>query len=161
MSTRNQWRAAAAGVVCCGLVLGTLFLITPRALPPLGFRIVGRTNDLAGLKKVQVRVINYSRRIHNYAYWAQVQTTNGWANASNWEAQHPGQLHWIRSHDTNQIDLPPPEGASVWRLKFMRELQPNALEWKWYALVRRTGLRRMGLREQPRRSYFFTEEITE
>ncbi len=58
MSARNRWRAAAAGVVCCGLVLGTLFLATPPALPPLELRRVVLTNDLAGVKKVQVTVIN-------------------------------------------------------------------------------------------------------
>ena len=161
MSTRSRWQVTAAGAVCFGLVLGVIFLLTPRALPPLESSILGRTNDLSGGRQVQVTLVNNSRRIQNYAYWAQIQTTNGWATASNWEAQHPGRLHWIRGHDTNGIALPAPEGASIWRLKFMSELQPSALERKWYALVKRTGLRRIGLREQPPQSYFFTDQVTE
>ncbi len=161
MNSGRPWGAIAAGIICFGLLIAVLFLSTPRALPPLLFTTSGRTNELSGGSKVWVRVVNTSGRTQNYAYWAQILGTNGWADATNWEAQHPGRLYWIRSHATNEIVLRAPEGESVWRLKFMRELQPSSLEWKWYALVRRTGLRRIGLREQPPRSYFFTDQIAQ
>ena len=150
----------AAVVGCFPLLLAALFLSMPPAPPALQFGILGRINDRSGATAVLLSVVNNSGRIQNYAYWAEAQTASGWAKATNWEAQHPGQLHWIEGHHTNQLALPAPEGAPVWRLKFMRETQPTPLEWKWYALVRRTGLRRLGFREQQPPRYFFTDQIT-
>jgi hypothetical protein len=161
MTPTRRWGVRAAVMLCFALLLGALFLSMPPALPALQLNLLGRTNDHSGGTKTLVSVVNNTGRTQNYTYWAEVQTTNGWARANNWEAQNPGQLHWIRGRNTNRFALPAPEGASIWRLKFMRMPQPSALEWKWYDVVRRTGLRRLGLRDQPPQSYSFTDQMTE
>ncbi len=143
------------------LLLGSLLWSVQSAPPPLKFAIVRRTHDSVGAAKVTVEVLNSTRRIQNYAYWAQLPTSNGWAAATNWESQHPGRLHWIEAGRAIRFALSAPEGAAVWRLKFMREPQPNALEWKWYGFVRWAGLKRVGMREGPAHSYFFTDPMTQ
>jgi hypothetical protein len=161
MTPKRKLVVSAAGVLCLALLLGGVLLLIPPARPALHFGILGRTNDSSGATKTLVSVVNNTGRTQNYTYWAQVQTASGWTEAKNWEAQRPGQLHWIRGHDTNRFALPAPEGASTWRLKFMRMPQPSALEWKWYAVVRQTGLRRVGLQDRPPQSYSFTDQVTE
>jgi hypothetical protein len=160
MTPRRRLAAVAAVVGCFPLLLAALFLSIPPAPPALQFSILGRTNDLSGATAVLLSVVNNSRRIQNYAYWAEARTASGWAKATNWDAQHPGRLNWIESHHTNWLALPAPEAAAIWRLKVMRQPQRSALERKWYALVRRTGLRRVGFQEEPKRSFFFTDQIT-
>ena len=161
MTPKRKLFVRAAGVLCFALLLGGLFLsIAPRP-PAIQLSILGRTNEPSGATQTLFSAVNNSGRIQNYAYWAQVPSATGWTEAQNWELHHPGQLHWIRGHDTNRFALPAPEGASIWRLKFMRMPQPSPLEWKWYAIVRRIGLKRVGLRDYPPQSYSFTEQMTE
>ncbi len=152
------WVVLAAGFV---LILGGILLLTRPARAPLQVTVLGRRAGSSGERKVILRVENTSRGIQNYAYWAEVQFPNGWVTATNWASQHPGMLHWIMGHTTYEFALVAPEGGTTWRLRFLREPQPSNLEWKWYDIVRRTGLKRMGLRDSPAQSYFFTQPITE
>jgi hypothetical protein len=159
MSNRKRlWTAIA---LCFVLLVVGIVLWPHRARNPVQVNILGRTNAASGGVKVVIEVLNNSGRMQNYAYWAEVQNGPRWVVATNWESEHPGRLRWIESHHTNRFALSAPEGGSIWRLKFMRRVQPSGLERRGYTVVRRAGLGRVGLPEQPRQIYFFTEEMTE
>ena len=157
---KGKWAPLWAGVLCIVLLFAYLLVAMRRAHPALRFSILSRTNDATGTQWAVVEVANQTSRFQNYAYWAEVRTANGWATATNWDLQHPGRLSWISGSDKYRFALPAPEGASVWRLRFMRMAQPSSLEWQWYALVRRFGLKRVGLRDQPSMGYSFTDQMT-
>ena len=159
MSNRKRLFWAAAIALWLALLLGGIVLWPHRVSEPVQVNILGPTNAASGGAKVVIEVINNSGRMQNYAYWAEVQNGPRWIVATNWESEHPGRLRWIESYDTNRLALSVPEGGSIWRLKFMRRVQPGGLERRWYALARRAGLGRVGLPEQPRQIYFFTEEM--
>jgi hypothetical protein len=159
MTSKIKLVAWAAVAVCLSLLLWGLFLSIPPTPAPLQVSILGRTNDSSGGAKTLVRVANSTRRIYNFTFWAEVQSTNAWIEAENWDPE--GRLYWINGHDVRQLALPAPEGAKTWRLKFVRYPQPSALEWRWYAIVRWAGLKRVGLLDQPPHSYFYTAQIKE
>ena len=55
----------------------------------------------------------------------------------------------IAAHAACRVVLPAPEGAAKWGLRCASWPDVSRIEWTWYLLVRRTGLSRVGFREQP------------
>ena len=123
MKSKRKLLACGAAVVCLSLLLACLTgLLTSRAAI-LQISILNRTNDVSGEAGIPITVKNNSPGILNFAYWAEIQTPNGWAVATNWDAQHPGRLYWLRGRADSHLILPSPPGAGIWRLKFT-ELSP-------------------------------------
>jgi hypothetical protein len=156
MSSKKKVLAWVLGLGFASIVAGVSLLIQPVCLP-LKVTILGWFDMPWGTREVYLRVQNNIRRDQHYTYRAEFQTATGWAEARNWEP--PLGMNWIKSYATNYFTVPPPEGVTAWRLKFMRYPEPTPLGRKWYSVVWRTGLKRVGLRDAPSRSYFFTEKI--
>jgi hypothetical protein len=146
--------------VCLAILVAALGLLNRRDPPPLEFNMVSSTNGSQGVTRA-IEVINWSSRTQSYVYWASVQTSNGWTTATNWERHHSLRLHGIAGLHTNRFTVTAPEGVSAWRFNLMTVPQPGALDRQWYALVKRTGLRRLGFRDSAPENSQQTDDILE
>jgi hypothetical protein len=150
-------------LVLAAVTVGLLLLLAcfiPNGSNPeaLGVTVLGSTNGPSGSPMALVRVTNYTGHARCFYFAAEVSTPTGWADKRGWVQQH-GRTQRVAAHSAGQSLLPVPEGAAKWRFRCSSWLDAGKVEWTWYRLLRRTGLSRLGFREQPPGDFCWTQVI--
>lgn len=119
----------------------------------LQISILDQTNTAAGAPMALVSVTNHTGQARFFYILADVPTSNGW-----WRAADGQQLVWhqVAAHAECRVSLPAPAGAARWKLRCASMPQVSKPEELWYLFVRRSGLNRVGFRDQPPKSYAWT-----
>ena len=130
-------------------ILLAFVLLSPPGSDSLKVSMVSHSKDPAN---VEVKVVNTSHRIVNFAFWVEVLKDGKWVRDNLWDPKLEGRLHWIEGGDSRSIQLPAPVGGATWRFKIMGMEQPTALKWKWLELWKKAGLN-----SEPRKWYFYLD----
>lgn len=157
--SKNQVFLAALAAAFL-LVLIAFYTVPAPVHHPLQVSILGQTNNPSGSPMALVGVTNYTGQARWFYFVAAVPTTNGWITANGWVERQQPLWHRLAAHAECRVLLPAPDGAARWifRCASMREVRkPEGL---WYLFVRRTGLSRVGFRDQPPKSHVMTAEMS-
>ena len=89
--------------------------VSSRDSQSLAVRLVGRTNDAAGVLHIVCEITNMQRRPVNFALRAlETRTESGWHRASNHRAQPRSSATYLLGRSaTNIAIVAPPEGEAV------------------------------------------------
>ena len=146
--------AATAGF----LLLWLAFLVpTARVREALQISILGQTNGPMGSPLALISVTNNTGQARSFYFAAEVESPTGWADVQGWVERRHGKTERIAAHGACCVVLPVPEGAGKWGLRCASYPDESKIEWTWYHFVRRTGLSRVGFRDQPLGSYCWTQ----
>ncbi len=161
MPTSSTTRLALAGLTA-GFLLLLLAFFTPNrpASEALLVSVLGPTNGPLGSQTALVSVTNNTGRAQYFYFAAEVATPTGWTDVKGWVQRQRGRTERLAAHAACRVVVPTPEGAAKWRLRCASMREVSKIEWAWYVLVRRTGLRRFGFREQPSGNYSWTAPVT-
>ena len=102
-----------------------------------------------------VGVTNHTGQARFFYVVAQVPIPGGWITAND------QQLLWHRlaARTECRVSLRAPEGAARWNFRCTSMSEVSKAESLWYLFVRRTGLRRTGLRDRPPANHVWTTEM--
>ena len=108
-----------------------------------------------------VGVTNHTGHARWFYFVAAVPTTNGWwTTANGWAERQQPLWHRLAAHAEYQVLLRAPEGEARWILRCSSMPEVSKPEGLWYLFVRRTGLSRVGFRDQPPKSHVTTAEMS-
>jgi hypothetical protein len=153
LSKKQVFLAAITAALLLALIA---FLTIPTHDPhALQVSILGQTNDASGAPMVIVGVTNHTGQARFFYLGAEVPDRFGWTSA-NQRIQKTGRL---AAHAECRVLLRIPEAAAKWKFRCSSMPEMTKPERLWYLFVRRTGLSRVGFRDQPPASYFSTTEM--
>jgi hypothetical protein len=162
MPSSRRKQLALAALTAGFLLLLLVFSIARAPIPEaLQVSVFEPTNGPLGSTMALVNVTNNTRQARNFRFAAEVATPTGWADVNGWVERQHRLTQRLPAHAACQVALPAPEGAAKWRLRCASWRDVSKFEWAWYLLVRRTGLSRFGLREEPSGNYCWTAQVTQ
>lgn len=156
MPSLSKRQVFLAALPAAFLLVLMAFFTVPAPVPQgLQVSILGQTNNPSGAPLALVSVTNHTGQARIFYVVAEVPNPYGWTIA---KGQQP---LWRRlaAHAECRILLSAPEGSARWEFRCTSMLEVTKPESLWYLFVRRTGLRRVGLRDQPPESHVFTTEM--
>jgi hypothetical protein len=160
MPSLSKKQVFLAALTTAFLLVLIAFLTVPAPVPhALQFGILGQTNNPSGAPMAIVGVTNHTGQARWFYFVAVVPTTNGWDDAKGWVQRQQPFWHRLAAHTECRVLLPAPEGAARWKFRCGSEREVSEPEGLWYLFVRRTGLSRFRLRDQPPRSMVMTTEL--
>ena len=162
MPSSKAKRLALAALTAVLLLLLLAFLTpTGPAREVLRVSVLGPTNGPSGSPMALVSVTNNTGLARYFYFAAEVATPTGWTDVKGWVERRGGLTQRLAAHAACRVVVPAPEGAAKWRLRCASVPEVSKFRWTWYVLVRRTGLSRVGFRQQPPGSYCWTAQVTQ
>jgi len=114
-----------------------------RTSPTVSFRIVSRTNDVAGNLAVLVQVTNASPRAFTCTYQTQVQANGFWTTPVVVLGMPPRSAigtHSLPGRSAFEVRVPAPASDMKWRVMVFYNEPPGTVRARMDGLLQRVGL---------------------